>query len=65
MKLKYNQFAIDELIEKYPHHDIYIYYESLNTPNLEVVSTLKYRFLQKEFDISIYYPQKYNSIKEE
>jgi coenzyme F420-reducing hydrogenase alpha subunit len=59
--------TIDELVDKYPHNDIYVYSKSLNTPNLEVILTPKYRIVERKLDNGAveYFPQFYNNLKEE
>jgi len=59
--------TIDELVREHPHHDIYIYNKSLNTPILECIIISKYRITQRKYKemVVIYIPEYYNNIKEE
>lgn len=58
--------TIDEIVEKYPYNDIYVYSKSLNTPNLEVILTPKYRIIERNFDNGLveYLPEFYNNVEE-
>lgn len=58
---------IDELVDKYLYNDIYVYSKSLNTPNLEVILTPKYRIVERNFNNGLveYFPEFYHNLKEE